>query len=109
MASEFVTELTAADFTASALEADEPVLVDFWAPWCGPCRALGPVIDALAEDYAGRVSVCKLNIEDEGALAAQYGVMSIPTVVLFHQGREVERVVGMRGKEDFEEILNRAL
>ena len=109
MASEHVIQLSASDFTEKVLNAAHPALVDFWAPWCGPCRALAPVIEALAEKYAGRASVCKLNIDDEGALAAQYGVMSIPTVVLFQGGKEIDRVVGLGAQERFEALLDGAL
>ncbi|MCL2030571.1 MAG: thioredoxin [Oscillospiraceae bacterium] len=109
MSNPYTVQLSAADFTEAVLKSPQPVLVDFWAPWCGPCRALAPVIDALAEKYAGRARVGKLNVDDEGALAAQYGVMSIPTVVLFKDGKEVERTVGLRGQEDFEALLNSVL
>lgn len=98
--------LNAASFSEEVLASDKPVLVDFWAPWCGPCRAVGPIVDELAAEYLGRAKICKLNVDDEGALAAQYGVMSIPTMIVFHQGKEHTRVVGMRGKEDFCSILN---
>jgi thioredoxin 1 len=97
MASERVKNLSAATFRAEVLEAAGPVLVDFWAAWCGPCRVLGPVIDQVAD--MTEASVCKLDIDAEGALAAEYGVMSIPTVIIFTGGKETARFVGVQSKE----------
>lgn len=85
------------------------MLVDFWAGWCGPCRMLGPIIDQLSEDYDGRVIVGKVNVDDEPMLAQQFGVMSIPNVVILKDGKEVDRLVGVQPKANFVEKLDKAL
>lgn len=97
-------QVTTATFRAEVLESDKPVLVDFWAAWCGPCRMLAPVIDELEAEQAG-IKVCKVNIDDNPELAQQYGVMSIPTVILFRNGQVDKQLVGVRPKEDFEQLL----
>jgi len=88
-----------------ALEQGAPMLVDFWAEWCGPCRMLAPVIDKLAEQYDGKVVVGKVNVDEEGELAGRYGVMSIPTVVLFKNGRELTRAVGVQPQSAYESLI----
>lgn len=88
------------------LASEQPMLVDFWATWCGPCKMLAPVIEELAAQYDGKVTVAKVDVDEEQDLAARYGVMSIPTVVLFQNGQEVERLVGFLPKERYEETLN---
>ncbi len=88
-----------------ALEQGAPMLVDFWADWCGPCRMLAPVIDKLAEQYDGKVVVGKVNVDEEGELAGRYGVMSIPTVVLFKDGRELTRAVGVQPQAAYEKLI----
>jgi thioredoxin 1 len=85
-------EITFQDFIKGS---PEPVLVDFWAPWCGPCRLLTPIIDGLAEEYADRLRVLKVNVDEQPAIASQYGITSIPTVILFHHGRILERMAGV--------------
>ncbi len=89
-----------------ALEQGAPMLVDFWADWCGPCRMLAPTIDKLADKFDGRVAVGKVNVDEEGELAQSYGVMSIPTVVLFKDGKEVERTVGVQPQGALEKLVN---
>lgn len=99
-----VKHLTKADFDA-ALESDKPVLVDFWATWCGPCRMVGPIIDELSEDFDGRADICKVNVDDEGELAKRFRIMSIPCVILFKDAQEIERIIGAREKEDYASAL----
>ena len=102
-------EITQADFEEKVLKADKPVLVDFWAAWCGPCRMLGPVISDIAEKYDGQVIVGEVNVDDEMALALKYNVSSIPMVALFKDGKLVDRVVGYRSKSDMEDMIKAVL
>ncbi len=83
-----------AEFDKQVLESDVPVLVDFWAPWCGPCRAIAPAVDGVAEDYSGRAKVLKLNVDDSPEIAGRYGVQSIPTLIIFKGGQKVAELVG---------------
>jgi len=98
--------LTDKTFEEEVLKAKQPVLVDFWAPWCGPCKTLGPVVEELAGDLAGKMKVCKLNVDENGATATQYGVMSIPTLIVFKGGKAVDRLIGFMPKPKLMEKLS---
>ena len=93
-------------FKDEVLNYEGVVLVDFWAPWCGPCQALGPTIEALAGEYEGKAKVGKVNVDEEGSTAQQYMVMSIPTVMVFKNGEVVDTLVGLRPKDDYSSALN---
>lgn len=92
-------ELTDDTFEAEVLNAAIPVLVDFWAPWCGPCRMVAPVVEEIAKDYEGRIKVGKVNTDSNQKIAAKYGIMSIPTLMIFKGGKEVERIIGAQPKD----------
>lgn len=98
-------EITDRTFQEEVLSFPGPVLVDCWAPWCGPCRMVAPIMDQLASEYAGRVKIAKLNTDDNPATASQYGIQSIPTLLLFKNGRQVNRLVGALPKGDIEKHL----
>jgi len=101
--------VTSSSFDQSVLKSDVPVLVDFWAEWCGPCKAIGPSIEQLATEYAGKAKVFKLDVDSEGDLAQQYGVMSIPALLVFKGGKEVDRMVGAAPKAQIAALIDRAL
>jgi thioredoxin 1 len=103
-----VSELSSAEFDQEVLQSKLPVLVDFWAPWCGPCRQISPMIEELATENAGAVKVLKVNIDDNPQTAQQYGVMSIPTLMVFKNGDVVDRFVGVQPKARLQEALDAA-
>ena len=100
-------ELTASNFDETTKEG--VVLVDFWAPWCGPCRMIAPVIEELADDYNGKAKICKVNTDEEQDIAVKFGIRSIPTVLLFKDGEMVDQMVGAASKQAFEDKLNSLL
>lgn len=97
--------ITKNNFEQEVLHSDKPVLIDFWAPWCGPCRMLSPVISEIAEEYGDKVKVCKVNVDDEGELAASFNVMSIPTLVVVKDGKVTNSSIGVRPKAQIVEMM----
>lgn len=98
-------KITRENFENEVMKSDIPVLIDFWAPWCGPCRMMGPIIEQLAEEYEGKAKVGKVNVDEEGELSQAFGVMSIPTIVLIKDGKVVKQAVGARPKAEVEAML----
>lgn len=107
MAGPDTLEFTDDNFDETVLESDIPVLVDFWAEWCGPCKALGPVIDELATLYAGKVKVGKLDTDANRNVSVRFSISAIPTVILFNKGEIVEKFVGLKSKQDFQAELDK--
>ncbi len=100
MASSNIITLTKDNFEQLVLKSDTPILVDFWAEWCGPCKFIAPILDELADEYSGRVNVGKVDVEEHQNLATEYGVRAIPTLLLFQNGQVAEQIVGLRSKRD---------
>lgn len=102
-------ELTGANFDEEVIQSAVPVLVDFWAPWCGPCRMMGPVIDAVAAKYEGKAKVCKVNVDDAGDIAGKFGIRSIPTLIIFKDGKQFDMLVGAVPETEVTSRLDKAL
>ena len=109
MASELITEIQDATFQREVLEHDKPVLVDFWATWCGPCKALSPVLEEMAKGYQGRLKVAKFNVEEQIDTPQKYGVTALPTLLFFHKGAVVQTVVGAPNRAKLTETIQRVL
>lgn len=104
-----VHQTSDADFDQSILKGGKPALVDFWAPWCGPCRTIGPIVEELAPSYQGRAIIAKINVDDNPGIAQRYGVTSIPTLMMFKDGKLVDRVVGAMPKAELQKFIDRNL
>ncbi|BCA78506.1 thioredoxin [Desulfuromonas sp. AOP6] len=109
MASDKVLQLTDDNFESEVLKSSVPVLVDFWASWCAPCKAIAPVVDGLAAEYEGKVKVAKVNVDENPATPGQYGVRGIPTIILFKDGKVLDQVVGAVPKNQLESLIKKAL
>ncbi len=109
MASDKVVQLTDDSFESDVLKSSTPVLVDFWASWCAPCKAISPVVDGLADEYEGQVKIGKLNVDENPATPGQFGVRGIPTLILFKDGKVVDQVVGAVPKNQLEGLIKKAL
>jgi thioredoxin 1 len=109
MAGTAILEVSDASFDSEVLQSDRPVLVDFWAVWCGPCKMIGPIVDQVAESYAGRLKVAKINVDQNGATPGRYGIRGIPTLLFFKGGKVADQVVGYVPREVIEEKVNRLL
>jgi len=107
MAALNISVLTQENFANEVLQSSTPVLVDFWAEWCGPCKAIAPVLEELADEYEGRVKIGKVNIDEQQGLAAEYGILAIPTLLLFDKGQVADQIVGLRSKRDLKASFDR--
>ncbi|MDO8658065.1 MAG: thioredoxin [Candidatus Levybacteria bacterium] len=104
-----MADITDQTFEQDVLKSDTPVLVDFWAPWCAPCRIIAPVVDELSEEYTGKLKVFKINVDDNTNTPSKFGVMSIPTLMIFKDGQPVKTMVGAQGKESLKKVIDEVL
>lgn len=104
-----VIDLNANNWEEEVMHSELPVLVDFWAPWCGPCKMVGPLVETLAAENAGKINVGKLNVDENKSIAVQYGVRGIPTLAFFKGGSEVKRIVGAQGKEQLQKAIDEVI
>ncbi len=109
MAGDNVIHVSDGDFEEQVLKATVPVLIDFWAPWCGPCKAIGPVIEELAGEFEGKAVIAKMNVDDNPGTPGKYGIRAIPTLIIFKNGEVAEQVTGAVGKTQIIEMLNKAM
>ncbi len=107
--SEGILEVSDSSFDSEVLQSDIPVLVDFWAPWCGPCKAITPLIEEISKDYTDKIKFVKFNVDNNPVTPGNFGIRAIPTLILFKGGEQLEQIVGMVGKPKIEEALNKSL
>jgi thioredoxin 1 len=107
--SEYMINVDQSSFERDVLNSQMPVLVDFWAPWCGPCKAVAPIVEELAKEYKGKVEFAKLNVDDAPFVASKFGVMSIPTIMVFKGGKPMQHAIGYQPKEQLKKLLDNAL
>ena len=107
MTAQNILTVTQENFQTEVLSSGTPVLVDFWAEWCGPCKMIAPILDELAQEYNGRIKIAKVNIDEQQQLAAQYGIRAIPTLLMFHNGEVSEQIVGLKSKRDLKNSFDR--
>jgi thioredoxin 1 len=107
MASDKVLHVNDAEFD-SLVKSEQPTLVDFWAPWCGPCKAIGPVIEDLAAEYEGKVTIAKMNVDDNPVTPGKFGIRAIPTLIIFKDGEVVDQITGSVGKSELVDLINKA-
>ena len=108
MASDKVQQISDADFD-NTIKSSQPTLVDFWAPWCGPCKAIGPVVEELADEYEGKVTIAKMNVDDNPVTPGKFGIRAIPTLIIFKDGEVVDQITGAVGKSQLVDLINKAL
>jgi len=104
-----VMNISTDNFDSEVVQAGKPVLVDFWAPWCGPCKMLGPIVETLADENADKINVGKLNVDENQSLAVQFGVRGIPTLIFFKAGKEVKRIVGAQNKNQLQKVIDEVI
>jgi thioredoxin len=109
MASDKVMHISDSEFESKVLKGELPCLIDFWAPWCGPCKAIAPVIDELAEEYEGKLLIAKMNVDDNPATPGKYGIRAIPTLILFKGGEKVDQITGAVGKTQLTDLIKKAV
>lgn len=109
MSSQFLGVATDDNFEGEVLKSDKPVLIDFWAPWCGPCKAIGPIVEEIAAEYQDKIKVMKLNVDDSQKSAVAYGVRSIPTLIIFKGGKVFDTLIGLVSKEKLEEFIKKSM
>ncbi len=109
MASEAILEISDSNFESEVVNSDVPVLVDFWAPWCGPCRAIAPLVEEISSSYAGKIKVGKMNVDDNQSTTMKFGIRSIPTIIMFKGGEAVDQIIGAVPKAEIERVVEKSL